>query len=414
MKMLVCCLILLSPIAQSEVSYEESFQGLYDVLEQHYCAFELKGIDWEAVGTELLPRAKKVTTDEEFGIVCLELVARLEDSHAQLRSEKAPLPNLNLPSYDPGFACLLDDRGKPVVYYVDRGSPAEQSGLRPGMSVVRINGIPAEEAMKQCMNSLSKYYGYSSKRYLRYHAARFFIRQTNRGDEVRLEIEKVDGSTSTMTMKALLSSRYLPRLPVPLEGIRDSADVSWTMLEDNIGYIYVRRLKGNLVPQLDNAVKQLEVASGLIIDVRGNSGGGIDANRAFTNFALIGNEEPERPRFSGPMAVLIDSRCISAGEGWSSWFMAKRRARFFGETTAGASARKSTYMLKNGLYSVIYPIRSYTGSLGRPIERRGLEPDVEVKMTASDVGEGRDTVREAAKEYLLSRMATPIPLNSLE
>jgi C-terminal processing protease CtpA/Prc len=54
----------------------------------------------------------------------------------------------------------------------------------------------------------------------------------------------------------------------------------------------------------------------------------------------------------------------------------------------------------NGLYRVVIPVKAYTGSLDRPIERRGLEPDVPVRFTAKDVAEGRDTVLEAARTYL--------------
>jgi C-terminal processing protease CtpA/Prc len=103
------------------------------------------------------------------------------------------------------------------------------------------------------------------------------------------------------------------------------------------------------------------------------------------------------------MAMLIDNRCISAGEGWGSWFIANKRARLFGQTTAGASARKDIYLLKNGFYKVQYPVKAYWGFLDRPIERRGLEPDVEVRQSAADLARGRDTVLEAAREHLLKK-----------
>ena len=171
----------------------------------------------------------------------------------------------------------------------------------------------------------------------------------------------------------------------------------------NIGYIYVRRIPGDLLERLDRAVGELKDARGLVIDVRGNSGGGFDAPRAHRNFALDDTEEPDRPRFRGPIALLIDSRCISAGEGWASWFVATKRACLFGEATAGASSRKRTYTLKNGLYTVTFPIKAYTGFLDRPIERRGLEPDVLVRPNARDLAAGRDTVLEAAKRYLIEQ-----------
>jgi len=141
---------------------------------------------------------------------------------------------------------------------------------------------------------------------------------------------------------------------------------------------------------------------GLIIDLRGNSGGGFEASTAFQNFGLVPDKEAKRhrPRFDGPIALLIDERCISAGEGWASWFVAKKRARLFGATTAGASSRKETYTLTNGLYKVVMPVKAYTGFRDRPIERRGPEPDVEVRCNAKDLAEGQDTVAEAALCWL--------------
>jgi C-terminal processing protease CtpA/Prc len=221
-----------------------------------------------------------------------------------------------------------------------------------------------------------------------------------KGAMVKLVAQDADGRTKTFELPATMGVRYLPRLPVPIEGIADSGDVSWKLLSDNIGYIYVRRIGDKLIERLDEAVAELKGASGLIIDVRGNSGGGFDSERSFRNFSPEDPAEPDRPRFAGPIAVLIDSRCISAGEGWASWFMAKKRARFFGETTAGASSRKTTYALKNGLYQVTFPVKAYTGFLDRPIEWRGLEPDVPLRQNAGDLARGRDTVLEAAIVYL--------------
>lgn len=384
-----------------DVSYEEAFLDLYQTLGGKYPCFELKGIDWRAVGEELLPRVKQVKTDEEFGLLCAELVARLEDSHAQLMPGRAQLPTVQSPRWDPGFACLIDDRERPVVYYVDKGGPAEAGGVKVGMTVLAIGGEGAGKYMERRMKEVKRYGGYSSDRYLRYHAAQWLGRQIEKGATVELKMQDVEGRAHAFKLAATLGVRYLPRRPVPIEGTSDTADLSWTSLEGKVGYIYVRRIKGDLIEQLDKAVEGLKDARGLIIDVRGNSGGGFDSRRSHRNFAPDDAEEPNRPRFKGPIALLIDARCISAGEGWASWFIAQKRARVFGEATAGASSRKTVYALRNGLFKVRYPVKAYTGYLQRPIERRGLEPDVAIRQSARDLAGGRDTVLEAAKEYLL-------------
>lgn len=381
------------------VSYEQAFRDLYETVGRKYPCFEMKGIDWAKVGRELLPRAAQVKTDREFGLLCLQLVAAMEDSHAVLRDGQASVPRAPLPQFDPGLACLIDDRGRPVVYVVDEGSAAKKADVKVGMTVVSVNGQPAEQAMEGYMKLIASYYGYSSQRCLQSDAARQFLRQMERGSMVKLVLEDLEGQKHTFELPADYGVRYLPRLPVPVAGILDSGDVSCVKLAEGIGYIYVRRIPASLPALLDKALRDLGEIRGLVIDVRGNSGGGFSAE-SLRNFDPEDKEQPERPRYKGRIALLMDERCISAGEGWASWFIARQRARTFGATTAGASSRKETYTLSNGMYQVVIPVKAYTGFLDRPIERKGLEPDVPVRCTARDLAAGRDTVREAAVKWL--------------
>ena len=395
------------PVARS-VSYAEALRDLHVTLGRQYPCFALKGIDWEGVGRELLPRVETVKTDEEFGRLCLELVARLRDSHAILLDGSAKVPQPAFPLWDGGFACLEDDQGRAVVYFLVPAGPAARAGLAIGQIVTHINDQPVAAAIEKATRVYSTYVGYSSNRYLRYHAFRFFARQDAQDAPISLNVVDPQGNQHQCKMQASLKVGYQPRLPVPSAGIGDAGSVSWKRLEDDIGYIYVRRISGDLIEQLDRAVGDLKTVRGLIIDVRGNSGGGFDSARAHQNFAReAGGVEPGRPRFPGPMALLIDERCISAGEGWASWFIACQRARVFGQTTAGASSRKTEYALKNGLYKVSFPVKAYPGFLDRPIEYRGLEPDVPLRPTAQDIAQGRDTVLRAAKSYLLTQPPQP-------
>jgi C-terminal processing protease CtpA/Prc len=387
---------------RSVANDEAAFKDLYDHLGQVYPCFEMKHIDWKKVGDELLPKAKALQTDDDFGRLCLQLVARLQDSHAQLLEGTAKFPQIEIPGWDPGFACVIDDRGRPVVYYIDRNSPAHKAGLKIRDAIVSVNGKTAEQAMKAWEEEATKYTGYSSARALRYDAAKMFVRQLTRGDRVRLVTEDPDGKQSGFEIPATLGVRYLPRLPVPIQGVDDSGSVEPKHLNNDVGYIYVRRMNDQLIDGLDRAVRLLHNTKGIIIDMRGNSGGGFDADRSFRNFDLDDTEEADRPRYKGKIALLLDERCISAGEGWASWFIAKKRAKTFGSTTSGASSRKQEYTLTNGLYKVIVPVKAYTGFLDRPIERRGLEPDVPVRVNAKDLARGKDTVLEAAKKWLMT------------
>jgi C-terminal processing protease CtpA/Prc len=392
------------------VTYEEALRDLYEVLGQRYPGFELKDIDWDAVGRALLPGAAEVQDDRTFGLRCMELVAQLQDSHATLLDGAVPVPRPPMPRWNPGLACLEDDRGQAVVYHVVPGGPADSAGVRPGEVVISVDNEPVDALIEREMERMQRYHGYSSRRYLRYHAVRWFTRRSERGADMQIVLRGPDGAERGVLLPAALNARYLPRLPVPIPGIDDSGNVSWTRLEGDIGYIHVRRIRDDLIDALDRAVGELQDSAGLIVDVRGNSGGGFDGSRSHLNFATDQDgREPARPRYRGPIAVLIDARCISAGEGWASWFVAEGRARFFGEATAGASARKTVYTLRNGLYRVRFPVKLYRGYLDRPIERRGLEPDVPLRQDAADLAAGRDTVLEAARRDLLEAAKHPAP-----
>jgi C-terminal processing protease CtpA/Prc len=384
-----------------------AFHDLYHHLGRAYPNFRMKDIGWKSVGEEFLPLAEKVTSEREFGLLCTRLVARLRDSHAQLIAGTAKPPAVEFPNYDPGFACLIDDRDRPVVYFVHPTGPAKRAGVTIGMAIVTLNGRPAGEAMKAWMDRASDTIGYSSDRALRYDAAKFFARQFERGALVKIETEDPAGQKRSFEVPAIAQAGYVPRLPVPIDGIRDDGNVEFKRLGGNVGYVYVRRIRDDLPEALDRALRGLGEVKGLIIDVRGNSGGGFDTRRAVRNFNIEDKDEPDRPRYAGPIALLLDERCISAGEGWASWFVATKRAKTFGSATAGASSRKETYTLTNGLYKVIVPVKAYTGFLDRPIELRGLEPDVPVRCNAKDLADGKDTVLETAKKWLATENVTP-------
>jgi C-terminal processing protease CtpA/Prc len=321
-----------------------------------------------------------------------------------LEPGRATLPEAPLPGWDAGFACLMDDRGWPVVYWLDPNGSAAKAGLKAGDAIISVNGKRAADLLDEMKKLLSTWYGFSSDRVLEYDAVRWIGRQMKQGDAVKLSLENPQGEKKDLDLKADVQPQYIPRLPVPIAGVGDSQNTSFTKLSDDIGYLYVRRIRDGLDKAIDNALRSMGECKGLIIDVRGNSGGGLsDYIATVRNFNLEDGKEPLRPRHTGPIAILIDGRCISAGEGWTSWFVTSKRAKLYGSATAGASSAKDTYTLTNGLYKVVVPRRGQKGWLDRMIERRGLEPDVEVRCSAKDLARGVDTVLERAKKDLIEQ-----------
>ncbi|UDQ97656.1 S41 family peptidase [Lentisphaerota bacterium WC36G] len=384
--------------------YYDSVKSFCEFIKHNYAFLKYKNIDWKSITEKALEGVKKIKNDQDFGIFMLELVAKLEDSHSHLLPGNKKIDfKIEFPRYSSGFACLEDKDKNLVVYFINPNSSAARSSLQYGDIILNIDGVDVAELVKNFEQKLSKYSGWSSERYLHYSAIRCFNRVADYNQEQEIVVKKIDGSTKKMTLQTDCKVGYINRLPVQISGIYDSGSVSWVKLpNENIGYIYVRRIRNDLEKSLDKALQSLEDIDGLIIDVRGNSGGGFDMQTAYVNFDLENKKNQQnRPVYKGKIAILIDQRCISAGEGWSSWFKRHKRAKFFGKTTAGASARKTVYKLENGLFKVRMSVKGYCGFLDRLIERRGIEPDVEVDYLASDIAIGKDSILDAAKEWLV-------------
>ena len=96
----------------------------------------------------------QVSTEREFGLLCMELVARLEDTHAALLPGTARPPEPAIPHWTPGFACLVDDQGGLAVFYVAPDSPAQKAGVKPGMVLISIDGTSAADLLAARMKLL--------------------------------------------------------------------------------------------------------------------------------------------------------------------------------------------------------------------------------------------------------------------
>jgi carboxyl-terminal processing protease len=177
---------------------------------------------------------------------------------------------------------------------------------------------------------------------------------------------------------------------------------------------------------LDAAVERLRGCDGMVIDMRGNTGGaaamtmgiaghffgeskklGVMLTRDSTfNILAIPRRvnaagELVEP-FAGPLAILVDETTGSASEVFAGGMQAVGRARIFGETTAGAVLPAMTTRLPNG-DSLLHAMGDFETSAGVRLEGRGVIPDQEVPLARADLLAGRDAKLEAALDWIASR-----------
>lgn len=61
-----------------------NFDALWTILDEHYCFFEEKGVDWDAMYEKYSSKVSNKMTDEALFLVCSDMLAELQDGHTNL------------------------------------------------------------------------------------------------------------------------------------------------------------------------------------------------------------------------------------------------------------------------------------------------------------------------------------------
>ncbi len=109
--------------------------------------------------------------------------------------------------------------------------------------------------------------------------------------------------------------------------------------------------------------------------------------------------EPPKENFPGKLAMLVDAGCMSACEDFVMPFKDNHRAMVMGETTSGSSGQPYMLDLGNGMMMFIGAKRELFPD-GSRFEGVGIQPDIEICLTADDLARGTDTVLEAARKQI--------------
>lgn len=63
-----------------------NFDALWTIMDEHYCFFEEKGVDWKAVGEKYRSKVRSNMTQRELFVVCSDMLKELKDGHTNLVS----------------------------------------------------------------------------------------------------------------------------------------------------------------------------------------------------------------------------------------------------------------------------------------------------------------------------------------
>jgi carboxyl-terminal processing protease len=205
--------------------------------------------------------------------------------------------------------------------------------------------------------------------------------------------------------------------------------VEYAMKPGNIGYVSLAQFNELADLKIERAIRELEGKGmkGLILDLRGNPGGLLDAaidissrfipaDRGVVIIVEAGGERDVRktnPRkfLAGkwPLVVLVNRTSASASEIVSGAVKDNKAGTVIGTTTFGKGLVQTVVPLDDGSACMITTAKYLTPSgkdINRSREQRGgVEPDVTVEVTEQQFLKGQDPQLDKAIEVLTQEIA---------
>ena len=265
-----------------------------------------------------------------------------------------------------GIMVKQDDQHRWLVQSIIPGSPAEDTGLRPGDILCQaddqdLSGL-APEALEQALG----------------------------------------GEVDSLVTLTILRDGLTLRVPIT-RALVNQPTVSSEMLSGGIGYVYLSSFGENTANELASALSNLRAKGmrALLLDLRDNPGGlmqsvvdvGAKLLPAGTIMRLVnraGVEETvtvDGPGLRLPMAALVNQLTASAAEVLAGAIHDRAEGLLIGERTYGKGVMQDVYELgDNGGYGAmkITTAEFFTPN-GTKIQEVGLEPDLEVAPDAKNL-----------------------------
>lgn len=423
--LLFWCLAVTTALARQSAYEKDVAFALAELEKSCGSFFDLKEIDWKKVAKQFAAEANSVETDQTHMVLLTRLLARLEDGHAQVvpskKTEALRWPEEGpyaLPSEAAGpgmFLCRVAKK----LYVKSVWSSAAEVGLEPGMELIKVDGLPAQKWLDARIAKQREWKSCSTDTQMFFFACHAGLADKP-GTRLELELKDTSGKPKKRTL-TYAKAKYGPWGPAVFPpDLKSEGDVNYGLLKSGFAYVHVRRCPDELPTQIDVALAAVAGAPGMVLDFRGNSGGGMDHDQFMGRFVPQGTTLEFVGRYAsagaqpygGPIVVIVDGTVVSTGETASGIFKEDGRAYMIGESsTAGMSSQKTTIELPSGLFSLYVSTGSNKGRFngGRGIEGIGVIPHELVEFDPKDLARGVDTLIARAEALLAKFPADKVP-----
>jgi carboxyl-terminal processing protease len=394
----------------------KSFETVWHTVnEKHYDA-TFGGLNWKEVHDRYQSKIVSAESDVEFHTLVNKMLFELNLSHFLVvpRNDlKHRLPTLFAEGSIGVDLRLFGDTA--VITSVQSESSAAHAGLHPGFVIEHIDGMSIKQIIKESEATLIP--PFNSRNRLN-RITNEILGRIYGPPNTSVSIVYLDENRERHEQKIRRKGRgpgkvfsdALPAFFIEFKAKR---------LENNIGYIWFNHFAKPVDVKCIQALESMRDTPGIIIDLRGNSGGFFKTVDMIAKHLLAEKTlfytfrfrdktidkylTPVDRVYKGPVVVLIDIMSTSASEDFSSCIQVINRGIIVGEHSPGYALVANWMKLPNGA-AFMHAIAQFRTPDGTVIEGNGVAPDIEVKLDRNSLLRGIDTQLEEAIKYIKNKM----------
>ncbi len=360
-----------------QVNSQKLFDSAWSIVESNFYDSKLNGQNWKRWQKHYKGRIKN---DADANIAINTMLESLDDPYSRYLDKKNYAEqNTSINSKITGIGVNISSNGgKTYVVSVIENTPAYFAQLKNGDIILRVNG-----------KNISG------------------MKTSEVADLVRGPEDTIVKITILRKNKIIIKN--IKREEIKIKTVKSSVD-------KNIGYIQILTFIGTTTPnEFVDALTNTNKTEGLIIDLRGNTGGLLPNAIFIANMfikdgnlvSIVGRSGYKKNIYAQsteyvidkPMLVLVDGGSASASEILSGALKDYHRAKLVGTKTFGKGMVQKIIPMPNET-GLNLTIAKYLTPLGHDINKKGIVPDIEVRLSEKDLFSNKDIQLDKAKTIL--------------
>ncbi len=354
------------------------FLKSWRIIKSKYYDPTLNGQDWTKWNKHYIDQIK---TEEDAYVAINSMLASLDDPYSRfLNREEFKEQNTNIDAKIVGIGVnIMSVSGKILIISVVDGTPAQKSGIMAGDIILKVNGKDVS------------------------------------GKTISDVAALIRGEINTKVKLELLRDKKRLTKEISREEIHIK-NIKASVIDKNIGYIQIISfISSDMTKEFVDALNKTQNCQGLIIDLRGNTGGlmpnaVVIADMFLTQGHIVSivdrdkqkaviNAQAKPYAINKPLVILIDEGTASASEILSGALKDNQKAILVGKRTYGKGMIQRIYPMPNQT-GMNLTIAKYLTPKGIDINKKGISPDYEVEYTTKDFINDKDPQMDEAKRII--------------